>query len=161
MNWCDPCAADPALPRRAARLGVFWLGEGDPQRDRRFAPPRPTPPRPQPANVFLSRLHLRYTADTFPEDLRFQETGDRQNFQGRFVLQRAWKGSPAECPAARQYFEQLIPRQQQRAETLARLTGWELSDILDKMPVDFPTPAEDDGRPWWKKLWGSDDEGGQ
>ena len=156
MAWCDPCAADPLSHDELEQLGVFWLGnEGGNGRDRRFAPPRP---QPAPADVFLSRLHLRYTADTFPEDLRFQETGDRQNFQGRFVLQRPWKGSPNECSAARKYFEQLVPRQQQRAESLARLTGWELSDILGKMDVEGPVSAGDEDTPWWKKLWGADDD---
>lgn len=157
MAWCDPCAADPLSQDELEQLGVFWLGNEGGNGDRRFAPPRPTPPRPAPANVFVTRLHVRYTADTFPDDLRFQDTGDRQNFQGRFVLQRPWKGSPAECSEARRYFEQLIPRQQQRAENLARLTGWELSNIMDKMTVDFPLPDEDDG-PWWKRLWGSDED---
>ncbi len=35
----------------------------------------------QPA--MLTRLHVRYTPDSFPEDLAFVETKDRQNFQTR------------------------------------------------------------------------------
>ena len=31
-------------------------------------------------DVFLTRLHVRYDAAHFPEDLRFQETAERKNF---------------------------------------------------------------------------------
>jgi hypothetical protein len=31
-------------------------------------------------------MHLRYDANSFPEDLVLLETGDRANFQGRYVL---------------------------------------------------------------------------
>ena len=43
-------------------------------------------------DVFLTRLHVRYDAAHFPEDLVFQETADRTNFQGRYVLRHEWKG---------------------------------------------------------------------
>ena len=46
-----------------------------------------------PLDVFVTRLHVRYDAAHFPEDLIFQETGDRQNFQSRYVLRHPWKGS--------------------------------------------------------------------
>src|SRR4030095_9713990 len=49
MGWCDPCAADPLSADELRALGVFWLA-GSPQR----------PIRPQPQNVFITRLHVRY-----------------------------------------------------------------------------------------------------
>jgi hypothetical protein len=67
MKWCDPCAADPLSGDELRRLGVFW-SDG---------------PDSQPPNVFLTRLHVRYDNAHFPEDLVFQETADRANFQGR------------------------------------------------------------------------------
>ena len=51
-------------------------------------------------NAYVSRLHVRYDAAHFPEDLVFQETGDRQNFQSRFVLRHPWRGE-SECDAAK------------------------------------------------------------
>ena len=51
---------------------------------------RPIPAGPQ--NVFITRLHVRYDAAHFPEDLVFQETADRENFQGRYVLRHPWTG---------------------------------------------------------------------
>ena len=76
MRWCDPCAADPLSNDELRRLGVFWADGSDSR-----AP-----------NVFLTRLHVRYDNAHFPEDLVFQETGDRANFQGRYVLRHAWTG---------------------------------------------------------------------
>lgn len=58
-----------------------------------------------PPQVFLTRLHLRYSAATFPEDLVFQQTQDEQNYQVRFVMRHTWLGSVGGCPAAKGYFE--------------------------------------------------------
>ena len=52
----------------------------------------------------LTRLHVRYSADTFPEDLIFQETQDQENFQARYVMHRPWDGSPTACEARPQLF---------------------------------------------------------
>ena len=47
----------------------------------------------------LTRLHVRYDAVSFPEDLIFVEIGDRANFQDRYIMRH-----PAvigqSCPAA-------------------------------------------------------------
>src|SRR5437016_11703522 len=97
MGWCDPCAADPLSTDELRKLGVFWLENTAP------APssfPRPIPGGPQ--NVFITRLHLRYDGQHFPEDLVFQETGDRNNFQGRYVLRHPWPGK-SDCPGAKAY----------------------------------------------------------
>ena len=47
--------------------------------------------------VMLTRLHVRYTANTFPEDLMFTQTRDKQNFQTRYVIQKPYAGSVAAC----------------------------------------------------------------
>jgi hypothetical protein len=158
MGWCDPCAADPLSAQELRQLGVFWLdGADEPNRPGGPRPqPQPRPqfaPPPQAQNVFVTRLHLRYTGASFPEDLVFQETGDRQNFQGRYVIRHPWKGSPNACEAARHYFDQLRARQEKEAQNLARLTGWKIEDIRRGVGTSQPPPpaAED---PWWKKIWG-------
>lgn len=154
MNWCDPCAADPLSTRELRELGVFWVDE---------APQRGTMrrrPQPQASNVFVSRLHLRYDAESFPEDLKFQETGDRSNFQGRYVLQHPWKGS-AVCSAADGYWREVRRRQETEAQTLASLTGWDMKKIQGQLDLpgtkpagDKDDPNENDDEPWWKKIWG-------
>ena len=152
MGWCDPCAADPLSTEELRKLGVFWLPE-------RGAEAPPVGPRgrrvpPSGADVFVTRLHVRYDAAHFPEDLVFQETADRTNFQGRYVLRHPWKGEET-CEAAKQYREQVRNRVEQEAKTLASLTGWSMDDIRRRMgPVDAGVKPDD--RPWWKKMWGSD-----
>lgn len=136
MGWCDPCAADPLTDRELSDLGVFWL-EGS--QDKGGA-----------RNVFITRLHLRYDRDHFPDDLVFQETGNRENFQGRYVLRHPWTGKE-QCRESRQYFEVELPRRfEKEAATLANLTGWDVADIRRKMKLDTKPAVEE---PWWKKLW--------
>ena len=50
----------------------------------------------------MTRLHVRYDAGSFPEDLIFIETGDRDNFQGRYILRHPWTAAAA-CAAAKAY----------------------------------------------------------
>ena len=151
MNWCDPCAADPLSRQELRELGVYWLGGGD-----GVAPRRPAP---QARDVFVTRLHVSYDAETFPEDLMFKETGDRSNYQGRYVLRHPWQGDD-ECSAASEYRASLPKRFEKEAQTLANLTGWDIDDIRNKMGESgqsFDQPAEKD--PWWRRIWGDDKEG--
>jgi hypothetical protein len=151
MAWCDPCAAEPLSPSELRDLGVFWLAGGpeiqprDPGQGRVRSLPRP----PQAPDVFVTRLHLRYDRDHFPEDLLFQETGDRTNFQGRYVMRHPWTGSD-ECREADDYRRDLGERRERRAHDLAELTGWDLADIRKKMRLGGK-PAEK--APWWERLW--------
>ena len=89
---------------------------------------------PQAQDVFLTRLHVRYDADHFPEDLTFQETADRTNFQGRYILRHPWQGTET-CREAEQYRASLPQRWDQEARTLASLTGWNIEDIRKKYPA--------------------------
>jgi len=142
MSWCDPCAADPLSPAELRSLGVFWLAE-------QAATQKIAPPQAQ--NVFVTRLHVRYDREHFPEDLVFQETGDRQNFQGRYVVRHPWKGESS-CDLTA-YNEATRQRQEREAQQLASLTGWDIDEIRAK--IDFPgVPTPDDKpAPWWSRLW--------
>jgi hypothetical protein len=115
--------------------------------------PRPAPQPGGPQDVFVTRLHVRYDRADFPEDLVFQETGDRQNFQGRYVLRHPWDGAER-CDAAREYRRQLPVRLDREAQTLASLTGWPIADIRERMRL--PRQAESPARElrWWERLWG-------
>ncbi|MEQ9482624.1 DUF2330 domain-containing protein [Coleofasciculus sp. F4-SAH-05] len=129
MGWCDPCAADPLSRDELEQAGVFWLDTNAAN------------------NVFISRLHVRYSRDTFPEDLMFQETGSRQNFQGRYVLRHPYTGE-MNCPAADEYKRTLNQRFEQEAQTLAKLTGWQIGDIRRKMDIPEMKPSR-----WWRRIW--------
>ncbi len=134
MGWCDPCAADPLSPAELRQAGVWWVGD--------------TPPRGGAQPVMLTRLHLRYTKESLPEDLVFQETQDRANFQARYVLRHAWSGSADACEAAKPYFDALRTRQEREADALASLTGWNLASIRARMDLSGQPPQR-----WWETLW--------
>jgi hypothetical protein len=148
MAWCDPCAAEPLSQKELRQLGVFWLPDGGD-----VDPSMPV------QDVFVSRLHVRYDEQRFPEDLMLMETRDRDNFQGRYILRHAWTGAPG-CEAARDYLRALPARFDEEAQTLARLTGWDIADIRAKMKsggqsID-PRDVPDDDEDWWEKLWPDD-----
>jgi hypothetical protein len=126
MGSCDPCAAEPLSPDELRKAGVFWPG----------------------GRVFLTRLHIRYARPTFPEDLQFQATGNQQFFQGRYVINRPYRGA-MQCDAAQSYQQQTQKRQEQEAQNLARLTGWNMEQIRQK--IDFLEVQQPDA--WWRRLW--------
>jgi hypothetical protein len=147
MGWCDPCAADPLSADELRNLGVFWLNDsGDPQRG---AIRPPIPIRSGGQNTFITRLHVRYDAAHFPEDLVFQETSDRSNFQGRYVLRHKWTGE-ASCEAATRYRAELPRKQEREAQSLASLTGWDINDIRRSMKIAPPQPEP---VAWWQRIW--------
>jgi hypothetical protein len=152
MGWCDPCAADPLSPEALRELGVFWqASDGEPR-------PVPLPqrrilPKPMARDVFVTRLHVRYDDEHFPDDLHFVETADRSNFQGRYVVRHPWNGG-ATCPAAEPYRRELARRQEHEAQTLASLTGWGIDWIRDRMELAAVAPASTSGDdPWWQRIW--------
>jgi hypothetical protein len=145
MAWCDPCAADPLSAKELRQLGVFWVNGNTSNGGSRIAP---TPAQ----NVFVTRLHVRYDRQHFPEDLMLQETGDRQNYQGRYVIRRPWKG-PTSCDAT-QYQADVRQRQEREAQQLANLTGWDIEAIRAKIPFAGGKLPEPEKEPWWKRLWG-------
>ncbi len=125
MGWCDPCAADPLKNRELVALGARWIDSDDdaPFRSWRGAGG---------AGVFVTRLHLRYDAAHFPEDLMLMETRDRETFQSRYVLRHPWAGA-ADCAAGDRYRDSLPTRFAREADTLADLTGWNPRDIQQRM----------------------------
>ncbi|MDQ6917399.1 MAG: DUF2330 domain-containing protein [Pseudomonadota bacterium] len=152
MAWCDPCAADPLSPEELRRAGVFWLGGDEPAIGVAPGAPGSPPIAPRTSSgaqpVRLTRLHLRYTPETLPEDLMFQETQDRQNFQARYVLRHPWTGDASACDAAPRYLDEVAKRQEREAQTLATLTGWDLNRIRARMNISAAPKTM-----WWERLW--------
>jgi hypothetical protein len=124
MGWCDPCACEPLGRGELAQLGALWDEGGDPVANRFSAGTAP----------FVTRLHVRYDAKSFPEDLNFVETGDRENFQGRYILHHP-SGAAEACAAAKTYRASLPARFKAEADNLASLTGWSKDDIAKRMAV--------------------------
>lgn len=130
MASCDPCSAEPLTPEELKQAGVFWLSDNSW------------------GNIFITRLHVRYTRDKFPEDLQFQETANQQFFQGRYVMNHPYRGEIT-CSAAQEYQSSVRKKQEQEAQTLANLTGWNINEIRSK--IDF---MEIKNIPWWRRLSG-------
>lgn len=159
MAWCDPCAADPIPNDDLRKLGVWWVEKPRPS-------PRPVPMRggraqrimpPQggPVDAYVTRMHVRYDAESFPEDIMLQVTEDSQNFQGRYVMRHPWTGE-ANCQTADSYYQSLRERFQKEARTLSSLTGWEIGMIHRKMEENgqsFDVKANIDDSPWWEQMW--------
>nr|HNI18338.1 hypothetical protein [Nitrospira sp.] len=82
--------------------------------------------------------------------LMFQETSDRGNYQARYILRHPWTGTE-DCAAATAYRQQLRERYEQEAQTLASLTGWNISDIRHTMKL-ASLPAEKEKK-WYQRLW--------
>ena len=148
MSWCDPCAADPLSADELRRLGVFWVDDFSAGRPRGVRRP---PNMPGAQNVFMTRLHVRYDAAHFPEDLVFQETADRTNFQGRYVLRHEWKGAST-CAAAERYRSDLPRRREREVQNLAALTGWNPEQIRRAMNGGN-APAQAPPLKWWQRIW--------
>jgi hypothetical protein len=137
MSWCDPCAADPLSADQLRKLGVRLENDN-----------RPT---------FVSRLHARYDAAHFPEDLVFQETSNQENFQGRYVLRHPFKGT-SQCLEATRYDGDLNARREREAQNLAQLTGWKIEDIRRKVQTvkiteTAPDAAPPAPAPWYRRVW--------
>lgn len=158
MAWCDPCAADPVPADDLRKMGVWWMEKSYDTRPVRPGfpiQPRIMPPKGQARDAFVTRMHIRYTAETFPEDIMLQVTEDRKNFQGRYVMRHPWKNE-ATCEAAGAYYSKLKPRFEKEAKNLANLTGWDIADIRKKMEENgqsFDVKPTVDGRPWWEQMW--------
>ncbi len=113
MANCDPCSAPALTQNELKELGATWPGYG----------------------AFVTRLHLRYDREHFPEDLALQETGDAESYQARYVVRQPWKGGTA-CPAGDTYRASLPARSLAQARTLLELTEWNFADVRDRMAAD-------------------------
>lgn len=143
MSSCDPCSAEPLNNEELKQAGVFWLDNNS--SDRPVSPSFRS--RFPSSSVFITRLHVRYSRNKFPEDLMFQATSQRDSFQGRYILQHPFTGN-LQCSAGRQYKSSLNQRFEKEAQTLARLTNWNIQNIRQKMQLSLPTVSTS----WWDKL---------
>ena len=135
MSRCDPCTAEPLEENELKQAGVFWLNQ---QKD-----------------VFITRLHVRYTRDKFPEDLIFQSTSNDDSFQGRYIINHPYTGEIDESycqkyhnqdkeEALAEYYQEVAQRRELEVKNLARITGWNTKEIRLEMAKPVP---------WWSDVW--------
>jgi len=116
MAWCDPCADDPLSHAEMQSLGVTWV----------------RPDEAATPDLFVTRLHIRYSKDTFFEDLKFSVTDDRENFQGRYVINHPFDGDIS-CDYGQEYLAETRKRIKDEAAMLRELTGWSASNIASNI----------------------------
>ncbi len=117
MAWCDPCADDPMTHDELKQLGVSWVSKAE----------AATP------DVFVTRLHIRYSQDSFFEDLKFAVTDNRENFQGRYVLNHPFDREIDCSSDGEAYVTATRQRIQAEATTLRQLTGWSAANIAENI----------------------------
>jgi hypothetical protein len=108
---CDPCASAPPLANQLSEAGVNWINyfSGG-----------------YTGNVFFTRMHITYDRENFPQDLVFQETPNRENFQCRYIITHPANSSYNTCSEWGPYRENTIQRRKKEVRELAALTGWEV-----------------------------------
>jgi hypothetical protein len=144
VSNCDPCSTTPPTPQELRKAGVFW--DNNNNNDASISPRRSG--RRFVSNTFITRLHVRYARARFAEDLVFQETSNRDNFQGRYVMNHPYRGTLT-CSAAQGYIKKVADRQQLEAQNLAKLTGWNVADIKKRIqPLVAAAPANNN-QPFW------------
>ncbi len=113
---CDPCTGNPPVYADLITAGASWLrtnGYGVYE-----------------GSVYFTRLHLTYDRENFPQDLVFQETPNRQNFQARYILTHPAPG-PFDCAEGKSYLYDLRKRRYRELQELYSLTGWEMKQFED------------------------------
>jgi len=139
-GWCDPCASAPLSPDELRQLGASWLDDNG-----------------RGGQAFVTRLHARYDAASFPEDLIFEETANAENWQARYVLRTPNNGN-CDCPAGDAYRKTLSERRDAQRASLIALTGWSDARVRQGMSQGedayVPRPPVAPVREtWWRKMW--------
>lgn len=115
---CDPCSTTPPSYAELKDAGVFWTtpgynngwGGADYNGD-----------------LFITRLHVKYDREHFPQDLFFQATPNKEAFQGRYVMTHPVQENIT-CDQAVAYYSKVLNRRENELDELAYLTGWDIDD---------------------------------
>jgi hypothetical protein len=102
---CDPCNGPPPVNQDLVDAGADWIQQG------------------AASDVFFTRLHVRYSRNKFPQDLLFQVTPNREQFQGRYVMTHAATGDFS-CEEGQEYLRNLQMKRKKEVDELVALTGW-------------------------------------
>ena len=150
MAWCDPCAADPLSPDELSGAGVFWLDGDDLRSACAGRSAEIAARRVGRATGACSRACICATRrETLPEDLcsRRRRTGRTSRRATCCAIPGRATPTPARKPNA--YFDEVAERQEREAQTLARLTGWDINAVL--RPDEHRRGNADTA--WWERLW--------
>jgi hypothetical protein len=125
--FCDPCVGDPPMVQELKESGVTWLASQGQDYH--------TGGNVYTGNVYFTRLHITYGRTTFPQDLMFQETPNKSNWQARYVLTHP-ASSGFDCAKGQTYLHELRKRRWDELYTYQWLTGRDINTHLD-YPVEY------------------------
>ena len=130
---CDPCVATAPSTQDLVQAGVWWINRNwndynDVEEEDDYSD-----------NVYFTRLHVRYNRHSFPQDLVFQTTPNRENYQVRYVITHPAQGD-FNCEAGKKYLKELKARRKKEMEMLTYLTGkgyedWDESLTLNETEI--------------------------
>ena len=133
--FCDPCTGTPPQIQDLMTAGVNWLNM-----DYHY--------NTYTGNVFFTRLHVTYDRKNFPQDLVFEETPNKENYQCRYVITHPAQG-PFDCVGGKEYVNEVYKRRVGELLELSNLTGWDVLPYADyattfngyKLPVTQIPPV--------------------
>jgi hypothetical protein len=135
---CDPCVATAPSTQDLVQCGVWWINHNwndysdiDNDEDYDYSD-----------NVYFTRLHVRYNRSHFPQDLMFQSTPNKENFQARYVITHPAQGDFS-CEAGKNYLKELKKRRQTEMQNLVSLTGKTYEDWDVVLNDEKNIPVED------------------
>jgi hypothetical protein len=121
-QFCDPCVGDPPMVTDLKEAGVDWLTLASQDYH--------TQARTYAGNVFFTRMHLTYDRAHFPQDLLFQETANKEKFQGRYIITHPGSGDFS-CEKGQTYLKELSKRRWNELYTYQWLTGRDITSHYD------------------------------
>jgi hypothetical protein len=121
-QFCDPCVGDPPMVTDLKEAGVDWLTLASQDYH--------TQARTYAGNVFFTRMHLKYDRAHFPQDLLFQETANKEKFQGRYIITHPASGDLS-CEKGQTYIQDLSKRRWNELYTYQWLTGRDITSHYD------------------------------
>ncbi|TAH41783.1 MAG: DUF2330 domain-containing protein [Bacteroidetes bacterium] len=126
---CDPCASAPPIYSDLVKAGATWLQSN---RNGTYQ-----------GSVYFTRLHVSYDRANFAQDLVFQETPNKQNFQARYILTHPAPG-PFTCDEGKAYLQELRKKRYRELQELHSLTGWDIKKYGDYLQeaMGYTLPLE-------------------
>lgn len=139
--FCDPCVGDPPMVAELREAGVDWLvNKGQDYH---------TGGNVYEGNVYFTRMHVTYDREHFPQDLMFQETPNKERFQGRYILTHPASGDFS-CEKGQTYIQELSKRRWNELYTYQWLTGRDITAHYE-YPKEYDIYLNDKTAPKEKK----------
>ena len=107
---CNPCTGTPPTYKDLREAGAFWLQAAGNWNTQYYG------------DIHFTRLHVRYDRKHFPQDLKFQITPNKQQYQTRYVIQRP-NFDDYYCDEGLAYLRSLKIRRKKELKDFTDLTG--------------------------------------